>query len=179
MPPRLPWTERTFNFDFPVALAAQLIERLRGTPARVEEIVGPWSPDLLKRRDGETWSIQENVGHLADLETLFTGRLDDYDAAARTLRPADMTNRKTNQANHNARETCEIVAGFRSLREQLVTRVESLDAAYLARSAMHPRLYVSMRVVDMMHFHAEHDDHHLARVRELIRLFARQTALDR
>lgn len=176
MPPRLAWSERIFNFDFPVAMAAQLIERLRGTPARVEEIVRPLPPDLLRRRDGETWSIQENVGHLADLESLFTRRLDDYDKGAKTLRPADMTNRKTNQANHNARETGEILAGFRSLREQLVTRVEPLDARCLARSAMHLRLHFPMRVVDMMHFHAEHDDHHLARIRELIRLFTRQTA---
>ncbi len=179
MPPRLPWTERTFNFDFPVALASMLLERLRGTPARVEEIVGPLPPALLRRRDGETWSIQQNVGHLADLETLFTGRLDDYDEGSQALRPADMTNQVTNKANHNARETGEVLAGFRSLRQQLVTRVEPLDAPHLARSAMHPRLHVPMRVVDMMLFHAEHDDHHLARIRELIRLFAPQAALRR
>ncbi len=179
MPPRLPWTERTFNFDFPIALASMLLERLRGTPARVEEIVRPLRPALLRKRDGETWSIQQHVGHLADLEALFTGRLDDFDEGATTLRPADMTNQKTNEANHNAREIGEVLAGFRSLREQLVTRVETLDAACLARSAMHPRLHVPMRVVDMMLFHAEHDDHHLARIREVIRRYPQQTALGR
>ena len=99
-------------------------------------------------------------------------------ASPRHTRPRG-GDRRPNDANHNARETGEVLAGFRSLREQLVTRVESLDAAYLARSAMHPRLHVPMRVVDMMLFHAEHDDHHLARIREVIRLYAHETALRR
>ena len=39
MPNRVPWTERKFNFDFPADIFPELIERVRGTPARVEEIV--------------------------------------------------------------------------------------------------------------------------------------------
>ena len=135
----------------------------------MEEAVGPLPPALLRKRNAETWSIQQHVGHLADLEALFTSRLDDYDEGATTLRPADMTNQETNEANHNARKTSEVLAGFRLLPEQFVTRVESLDAAYLARLAMHPRPHVPMRVVDTMPFHAEHNDHHLARIREVIR----------
>lgn len=131
---------------------------------------------IARRYDGETWSIQQNVGHFADLEALFASWLDE---GATTLRPADMTDQKTNEANHNARETSEVLAGFRLLPEQFVTRAESLDTAYLARLAMHPRAHVPMRVVDTMPFHAEHDDHHLARIREVIRRNAQQTALRR
>ena len=171
MPNRVPWTERTFNFDFPVDLFPELIERLRGTPARVEEIARALESEVLTRRDGRAWSIQENIGHLANVEALFTGRLDDYDAGAETLRPADMTNRKTHEANHNARPIEDVLAEFRAVRRALVARLESLRPGDFARVARHPRLNKPMRVVDMLLFQAEHDDYHLARITALIRQF--------
>jgi hypothetical protein len=36
---RTAWIERTFDFEFPVGLYHEILERLRGTPARVEERV--------------------------------------------------------------------------------------------------------------------------------------------
>jgi hypothetical protein len=36
---------------------------------------------------------------------------------------------------------------------------------------VHPRLQQPMRVVDMAFFVAEHDDHHLARMTQLARMF--------
>ena len=79
--------QRTFDFGFPADLFPELIERLRGTPARLADLAR-LGPEVLTRRDDSTWSIQENVGHLADLESLFTGRLDDFAAGTDTLRPA-------------------------------------------------------------------------------------------
>ncbi len=78
MPNRVPWTERSFSFDFPVDLHPELMERLRGTPPRAHALVRALPPPVLTRRGANTWSIQENIGHLADLEELFMGRLDDY-----------------------------------------------------------------------------------------------------
>ncbi len=171
MPNLVPWTERSFSFDFPADLFPELIERLRGTPARVEEIARSLPAECLTRREGDTWSIQENIAHLADLEELFTGRLDDFDAGRDTLRPADIANRKTHEAGHNERPLDEVLASVRSRRAQLVARLDALAPRDFARSAMHPRLKLPMRVADMMFFHAEHDDYHLARIRELIRSF--------
>jgi uncharacterized damage-inducible protein DinB len=171
MPNRVPWTERTFNFDFPVDLYPELLERLLGTPARAEYIARSVPPYVLARRDGETWSIQENLGHLADVEALFVGRLDDFDAGAETLRPADMTNRTTHQADHNARPIASVLSDLRDRRERLVARLDASAPGDFGRQALHPRLNKPMRVVDMMLFQAEHDDYHFARIRELIRLF--------
>jgi hypothetical protein len=44
----------------------------------------------------------------------------------------------------------------------------SLTDEQLERAALHPRLKTPMRIVDLAYFVAEHDDHHLARVRELM-----------
>ena len=82
-----------------------------------------------------------------------------------------MTNRKTHESNHNARRIEDVLSDFGTLRGQLVARLESLRPEAFARSAMHPRLGKPMRVVDMMLFHAEHDDYHLASIQALIRRF--------
>jgi uncharacterized damage-inducible protein DinB len=172
MPNRVPWTSRSFSFDFPADLYPEMLERLRGTPARAEETARSVPPDLLTRRDGETWSIQENLGHLADVEALFAGRLDDYEAGVETLRPADMTNRQTHESDHNARPIAWVLSDLRDRRQRLVDRLEALEPSDFARQAHHPRLDQPMRLVDMMLFQAEHDDYHFARIRQLIRLFA-------
>ena len=65
--PRWPWVERKFNFDFPPEKFPDLLERVRGTPARVEDIVRGLPRDVLTRTDGPGWSIQQNIGHLTDL----------------------------------------------------------------------------------------------------------------
>ena len=172
MPNRVPWTSRTFHFDFPSDLYPELIERLRGTPARAEEAARSVSGGVVTRRDGDTWSIQENIGHLADTESLFMGRLDEYDQGLDTLRPADMSNRATHEADHNARPLQEVLSDLRAQRGRLVARLEALAPADFARVARHPRLNQPMRLVDMLLFQAEHDDYHLARIRELIRRLA-------
>jgi len=168
---KLPWFERRFSFDFPVTVYPDVIERIRGTPARVEDRVKNLSRDTLTRRDGDTWSILENVGHLLDFEPLDAGRLDDYLNGLSSLRAADLTNRRTHEAGHNDTAPATVLAEFRAGREELVARLESLGEAEFARTALHPRLQVPMRLVDWLTFVAAHDDYHLARIAELIRLF--------
>jgi uncharacterized damage-inducible protein DinB len=163
------WFERKFDFSFPVELYPEIIERLRGTPARIEERVRDVSPALLARRDGDKWSIQENIGHLLDLDALFAGRFEDYERGVEKLRAADLLNQKTHQAQHNSRPVEEILREFRRARLALVARLESQPPEYFHRTALHPRLNTPMRVTDLLYFVAEHDDHHLARVSELLR----------
>lgn len=164
----MPWIDRRFVFDLPTSMFPNVLERLRGTPARIAERVESVDEGLLRVRDGERWSIQENVGHLIKVEELWHGRLDDFDAALEVLRPADMTNRRTFDADYNSCSLDEIVLGFRETRRRLVEKLERLDDAAIERQALHPRLNQPMRVLDMMVFIAEHDDHHLARITELM-----------
>jgi len=173
----LPWFERTFRFDTPEALFPVVVERLRGTPARIEDKVHLLPPALLTRRDGDGWSIQEHIGHLLDLDELHTGRLDDFLAGAEVLRPADLTNRKTWEARHNDRPLPDLLADFRRERGAFVARLDAWDRDLLAITARHPRLQQPMRVIDMALFTAEHDDHHLARMTAIARLALLTTAV--
>jgi uncharacterized damage-inducible protein DinB len=89
-------------------------------------------------------------------------------AASDQLTAADLRNRKTDEANHNARPLEQILTEFRAARERLLKRVDELDPSLFARTIPHPRLKTPMRLVDHLYFVAEHDDHHLARIWELV-----------
>ena len=54
-----PWFERTFDFSFSVELLPNVLARLRGTPARLEELVRG-REGLTARVDGQ-WSAQEGA----------------------------------------------------------------------------------------------------------------------
>ena len=164
---RIRWVEREFAFDLPVGVFPCVVERLRGTPARLEELTRGLTREVTAAKPGGLWSIQEQAGHLRDLDELHEGRLEDYARGLEVLRAADMRNRKTEEAGHNAARLGEILAAFRAARLGFVRRLEALTEAEVAAAALHPRLRKRMRVIDMAYFTAEHDDHHLASVSEL------------
>jgi uncharacterized damage-inducible protein DinB len=164
---RIKWTDRQFDFNFPVELYPEMIERVRGTPARLENLLRTVPAELRTRQEDGRWSMQENAGHLLDLESLFSQRLDEYLAGSTELHAADMSNRKTYEANHNDVNLDVILNEFREQRGRITSRLDELDAEVFGRIALHPRLKVQMRLVDMLYFQAEHDDYHLARISEL------------
>jgi uncharacterized damage-inducible protein DinB len=162
------WFERKFDFSFPVELHPNLCARLRGTPARLEEILRGRSYKILIGKPQQKWSAQEHAGHLLDLEPLWLARVEDYVTGSDQLTVADLTNRKTHEATHNTRLLDQILIEFRAARERLLKRVDELDASLFSFAIPHPRLKTPMRLVDHLYFVAEHDDHHLARIWELV-----------
>ncbi|HLL72988.1 MAG TPA: DinB family protein [Pyrinomonadaceae bacterium] len=170
MNPPVIWFERVFKLDLPLEMYPNVVERVRGTPARLEDRLAQLPREILTRRDGAKWSMQEQAGHLLDLGTLDIGRLDDYEAGLENLRPADLGNRKTHEADHNADSIERILATFRAERGEFVRRLDAYDADFPARTALHPRLNIPMRLIDLIYFIAEHDDHHLARITDLMRV---------
>ena len=51
---RTRWFDRTFTFDLPLWMYPNVVERLRGTPARVAERLAAYPPGLRTRRDAPT-----------------------------------------------------------------------------------------------------------------------------
>jgi len=163
------WFDRKFELGLEPDLGPELLERLRSTPQRLADAVRGLPPDVLTWKPEGKWSIQENTGHLLDLESLWDQRLDDYDAGTKELHPADLENRKTHEAAHNDRAISDILAAFASVRGRIVERLARMSPAELGRTALHPRLQQPMSVVDLCFFVAEHDDHHLRTIGELKR----------
>jgi uncharacterized damage-inducible protein DinB len=164
-----PWLDRKFTFAFPVDIYPELIVRLGSTPGRVEAMTVDVPREQLTRKPGGKWSMQENAGHLVDLEALWLTRLDEFLKGADRLTAADLRNTKTQEAQHNERRLEEILSEFRKARQTLLERLDGLRREQFACMAHHPRLNTAIRLVDHLCFIAEHDDHHLARIWELRR----------
>jgi hypothetical protein len=94
-----PWFQRDFPSKRPAQLLPVVIERLRGTPARLADRLAAVPQTTLTRRHADSWSIQENVGHLLDLEPPWMQRVADFAARRPKLAAADPENRKTHEAN--------------------------------------------------------------------------------
>jgi uncharacterized damage-inducible protein DinB len=173
------WFDRNFNFNTEQNIFPSIIERLAGTPARLEEKFKTIPSDFLTLRIKNAWSIKENLGHLIDLEPLWQGRLEDILSGKTELRPADLQNTKTYLANHNDKPLDELLASFRQIRTETVIALENIDESIVFKSAFHPRLKTPMRTMDLFLFVAEHDDHHLARITELSRIFKKDPKVDK
>jgi uncharacterized damage-inducible protein DinB len=161
-----------FNRKFPLiednGILPSIIERLSGTPVRVEAIAGSLDPALLVSKPEGKWSIKEEIGHLSDLEPLWLDRLDDLLNGVAELRVTDLTNQKTHTANHNATDVQLLLQRFSEHRQRLVEKLMQLNDEQLMGVSLHPRLKTPMRIIDLAYFVAEHDDHHLASIREMI-----------
>ena len=167
---KVKWFERSFDFSKDQNIFPSIIERLKGTPARLEEKFKSIPSEILEIKIDNTWSIKENVGHLIDLEPLWQGRLEDIQNGAIEMRPTDLANRKTDEASHNAQSIEKLLRDFREIRERTISLIEDLDNETIFKSALHPRLKTPMRTMDLFLFVAEHDDHHLARITELVKI---------
>jgi hypothetical protein len=164
----LPWFEYKWTFDAPVGMFRVILTRLRGTPARLEEVFrGAPRERLVAKSDGQ-WSALEHAGHLWFLEKLWQTRTEEFLASRERLSPADLSNSETNAARFNERRLDEVLAGFRKARAESLARLDALTLDDAARQSLHPRLGVPMRLVDHCYFAAEHDDHHLAIVHSLL-----------
>lgn len=158
---RVTWFERKFDFGFKENIFPEILKRLSETPLRLMGLVRMVPEDLLSKRLDGKWSVKENIGHLTDLEPLWQQRLNDIKTGAMELSPADLTNTKTNEANHNSRPSGELLHHFSSVRSQTLLMLENLDEDLIFRTSLHPRLKTPMRTMDLFLFVAEHDDHHL------------------
>ena len=161
----LPWLEYEWWFGAPVGLYRALCERLRGTPARLEELLRDPPTTVADRPESDRWSIQEHAGHLSKVEQLWITRIEEYLKGETTLTAADMSNASTESADFNRRPLSAVLASFRAVRGDTMRVLDEQSLEVAARSAHHPRLGREMRLVDLCPFMAEHDDHHLAMIR--------------
>jgi uncharacterized damage-inducible protein DinB len=161
------WFERKFEFSAQQNIMPSIIERLEGTNLRISDKLSRIPPEKHKIKPNNKWSILEQVGHLADLEPLWFGRLEDILNGLEEMRPVDLTNRKTNEGNHNEKSVSQLIDEFQSQRNVTINRLKKLTDKEVFKSALHPRLKTPMRTIDLFTFVADHDDHHLVKITEI------------
>jgi uncharacterized damage-inducible protein DinB len=163
-----PWVDRSFDFNFPVGLFPVIFSRLEGTLFRLAHLLSAAEDEFCSvQKNG--WSVKEHVGHLFDLEELWWQRLDDFQNGKEILTAADMSNSKSYTAMHNEKSLEQLMNQFIHERQKLLQTIYYFDEPTLLVSSFHPRLKMNIRLVDSLYFVAEHDDHHLAVISELLR----------
>ena len=165
---RTPWIERRFNFDFPTGCLYNILERLRGSSVRITDMVCGMDDEVLIFKPSGKWSIKEHVGHLLELEHLHRHRIGQLAQKVDVLTPADMSNQKTEESDFNKIDLKQLITNFDQQRQLFISEILDLPEDILQHSALHERLNVKMRPIDVAYFTAEHDDHHLADIRNLV-----------
>jgi len=162
------WLNRMWTFNFDAHMFPIIYSRLEGSIPRLRSLFA--KADETKTEIAiQGWSAKEHLGHLYDLEDLWWNRWEDYKNKKEELTPADITNRRTTEANHNLKNIHELIGAFTKEREKILDAIYSCDEEMLNRTSLHPRLKTSMRLVDYLYFVAEHDDHHIAAIMVLLR----------
>jgi DinB superfamily len=165
---KLLWFERQFTFGLPPGMLPFYLERLAGTIIRLEEKVKGYPEDMLSAQLNTKWSVKQNIGHLAEVDQIASRRIDEIVAGISPLSPAVMEPR----GDYNQQPIQEVLSFFKEQRTNNIARYRNLEPPDLQKSSQHPRLNVPLTPVDLAWFDAEHDDHHLVTINELLITFS-------
>lgn len=165
----LPWFERNLKFGYPPEMLPFFLERLHGTTLRLEHKINGLSEELLSGKPDGKWSVKETIGHLSEVDAIANKRIDEMVAGVEVMSPAVFE-----PQDYNPWPLEKVMQQFRTNRHANIDKYRSLRAMDLTRSSLHPRLKVPMTPVDLAWFDAEHDDHHLVGIQELIEKLTRE-----
>jgi uncharacterized damage-inducible protein DinB len=148
-------------------MLADFVERLRGLIPRLDVLLEGVNDEAARVQVDGKWSIAQNVGHLSDVEELWQERLEDLRQGRAVYTAAVPARFQHAAARHQSRSLRDTVVELATRRARLVEALATAPATLQRASAFHERLQTPMRLVDCAQFYAEHDDHHLLRIREL------------
>jgi hypothetical protein len=169
---RLDWFERKFTFGLPVGMLPFYLERLEGTIFRMEIKLYNVSDEILSAKPDGKWSVKQNIGHLAEVDEVANKRIDEILLGTEKLSPAVFEPK-----DYNPSPIGDVLEFFKRSRRENLRKYKNLAAADLLKSSLHPRLNVHMTPVDLAWFDAEHDDHHLVRINEIISILSKTSHL--
>ena len=164
------WFDRKFNFNFGPEEYTAIYQRLQQAPGILTNVLTDKPEHILTYQPGGKWSVKEHTGHLAILESLWRTRIHDIIEKKPVLTPADLDNKSTSEAGFNNYPTGELLQRFYEERKDTLSLLDSINVPEQSYTSMHPRLQQPMRIIDIMYFTMEHDDHHIAVIKDLIKI---------
>ncbi len=108
--------------------------------------------------------FKQNIGHLRDVDNVALKRIDEMLNGITLMSPAVFEP----SLDYNALLMKEVFHFFKLQRLKNLRRYKTLTEVESLQSSLHPRLKVRMTPVDLAFFDAEHDDHHLVRINEIL-----------
>lgn len=163
-----PWSDRRLAYGKEEAELPVLLERVKGTHARLASLVAHAPRERLTLRAHGSWCVVDHIGHLILVQDRFEERADDFAALRDRLCTVDLAHQEVELVKHRSQDMGDLLEEFRLKRAFFARRVEGFDRSTLRHRAYHPCQRIGMTPVDMVHFLAEHDDHHLASIRRLL-----------
>lgn len=163
---RTMWFERQFTFGLPKGMLPFYLERLEGTIARLERKVAGFSDETLSSKFHDKWSVKQNIGHLAEVDQIANRRIDEMVAGTSVLSPAVFEP----GMDYNKQPVQQVLNYFATHRMNNLVKYRSLRDHELEARSLHPRLKLQMTPIDLAWFDAEHDDHHLVTITELLKV---------
>jgi hypothetical protein len=148
-----------------------ILAAVRGLPRRVTDLLSGVEDEVLRVRPTDrTWSIIEQVAHLAEVTEMFNARIaailamenpplaDRDDAAA---------NRKIFAAGNRELPPAGVLRKLADSRAALAFRIEALEPERFARTGRHER-FGSISVYQILRHLVWHDHHHEEAIRRLL-----------
>jgi hypothetical protein len=158
------WFDRKFTFGFGAGMLPFFLERLNGSMARLREKTDGVPEDVLSNMLDGKWSIKQNIGHLAEVDEIANQRIAQIVAGISPMVPAVVQPGR----DYNAMPIHEVLEYFVMNRIKNLDNFTHIHEDDLAKTSIHPRLNVAMSPVDIAYFDAEHDDHHIVRINEIL-----------
>jgi len=159
----IPWFERNLKFGYAPEMLPFFLERLQGTIIRLEQKVKSIDDKILSKKIEGKWSVKENIGHLAEVDEVGNKRIDEMTSGIAVMSPAVFEPK-----DYNPLPIEKVLDFFKTSRLSNLKKYKMLSDDQLKKSSFHPRLKVQMTPVDLAWFDAEHDDHHLVKINEIL-----------
>jgi uncharacterized damage-inducible protein DinB len=164
----IPWMERDWSRWSQSVESHLLLDRLNDFPHVVADLILHLDQKELQKRDEKAWSIQEHVGHLLAMESLWIARLDDFVLNRSVLRPWNGHNNDVRAAQFNQQKIKAMCRDFVEVRSAMVTFTKDLMQTGQSFVAFHEGQNRDFSLNDQVAFIAEHDAHHLQIIQYLI-----------
>lgn len=161
------WFDRKFDLGLGAEQFDEQLNRLARFPAVLRQVLDNYSKAITTVKPDGKWSVNENVGHLLLLEPLWCKRFQEIKDGLGKMSPADLNNTATDESSFNESQIKDLLECFQAEREKTVLLLQSFSQKDLLKQSIHPRLDRPMTVIDMVHFVAEHDEHHLRAIQQI------------
>ncbi|KIC94944.1 DinB family protein [Flavihumibacter solisilvae] len=167
----LKWFDRNFTFGLPNAMLPFYLERLAGTSTRMRAKLDGIDDSILSEKYNGKWSVKQHIGHLAEVDQVASKRIVEMVSGKPELSPAVFEPK-----DYSTWALQEVLDHFDRIRKENLSHYEKLTEEQLQMASLHPRLKVMMTPVDLAFFDAEHDDHHLVAINEIVKALLKEKA---
>ncbi|WP_153398772.1 DinB family protein [Chryseobacterium vaccae] len=162
------WFDRQFDSNTGAEHFDEFLKRLEHFPTVLKKLLKSCPIEVSTCKMGGKWSVNEHIGHLILLEDLWRIRFRDIKEGKPDMSPADLNNTAIDESSFNNMLVEELIKNLASERHKTIAMLQKMSEEDLLKTSIHPRLQQPMTIIDLMHFVAEHDLHHLHAIQSII-----------